>query len=101
MRLKVMLPTETVVDEEILRLVAEAPNGAFGLLPRHIDFVTALTPGVLLYEDTGGTERFLGIDQGILVKLQDEVLVSTRGAVVGAGLDDLREAVRESLHRNR
>ena len=97
MRLKVVLPTRVLLDQEIRRLVAEAPNGCFGLLPRHIDFVTALVPGLLVYEDAQGTERYLGIDAGVLVKLRDEVLVSVRDAVRGDRLEDLRARVREAF----
>ena len=31
-----------------VKLVAEAPNGAFCLLPRHVDFVAALVPGLTI-----------------------------------------------------
>jgi F-type H+-transporting ATPase subunit epsilon len=94
MRLKVMLPTEILLDQEVTRLVAEAPNGAFGILPRHIDFVSALSPGILLYEGPDGREKVLGVDEGILVKAGEEVLVSTRNAVTGDDLAELRERIQ-------
>lgn len=95
MRLEVLLPTSVLIDEPITRLVAEAENGAFGLLPRHIDFATALKPGILVFEDAAGSERYLGIDEGILVKCGAEVMVSTRNAVLGDDLASLRETVRQ------
>jgi F-type H+-transporting ATPase subunit epsilon len=93
MRLTVWLPTEILMQEEVTRIRAEAPNGWFGLLPRHIDFVTALVPSVLAFAHTGGTEEYLAIDQGILVKCGPEVSVSTRAAVRGTNLDQLRKDV--------
>lgn len=93
LRLKVLLPTQVLLDREVGKVVAEAPNGSFGLLPHHIDFVAALTPGILLYE-ADGRELFLAHDEGVLVKCAQEVLVSTRGAVAGEDLGELREAVR-------
>ena len=42
MHLKVLLPTRVLVDEAVSKVVAEAENGSFGLLPRHVDFVAAL-----------------------------------------------------------
>lgn len=95
MRLKILLPTEVLVDRKVAKVIAEARNGSFGLLPHHIDFVAALVPGILLYTDTDGDERYLGIDHGILVKCGEEVLVSTRSAIPGDDLRTLRETVRE------
>lgn len=94
MRLEVVTAMERVLDVEIARLVGEAPDGAFGMLPRHADYVTALAAGVLSYTGTDGIERFLGIDGGTLVKCGSEVLVSTRRAIAGTDLDDLRARVR-------
>lgn len=94
MRLRVLLPTEVLVDRQVTRLVAEAQNGSFGMLPRHIDFVTALVPGILLYETAEGEELYVGIDEGILVKRAGDVMVSTRGAVAGDDLRTLRQTVR-------
>ena len=50
MRLRVVTPTGVVLETEAARLVAAAPDGAFGMLPRHVDFVTELVPGVLIHE---------------------------------------------------
>lgn len=95
MHLKVLLPTRVLVDQEIGKLVAEAYNGSFGMLPRHIDFVAALAPGILLYEAEDGDELYLGIEEGILVKCGDEVLVASRNAIRGDDLLSLRETVKE------
>jgi len=94
MRLKVLLPSEILLDEPVRKIVAEAPDGWFGLLPRHVDIATALVPGVLIYVDKDGVERFLGIDEGVLVKCAAEVQVSTRNAVRGDDLYSLRHTVR-------
>jgi len=84
-----------LVDEEVARVTAEAGNGSFCLLPRHVDFVAALVPGLLSYEAASGKERFLAVDSGILVKCGPEVTVSTRRAVSGASLGELRETVSQ------
>ena len=36
MRLKVMLPTERLVDEEVTKVIAEGSDGSFCLLPKHL-----------------------------------------------------------------
>jgi ATP synthase protein I len=78
MRLKVLLPTEVLLNEAVTKVIAEAENGSFCLLPRHIDFVAALVPGLLSFTIDEGHEEFLAIDEGILVKCGAEVLVSTK-----------------------
>ena len=93
MKLTVWLPAEVLLDEEVIRIKAEAENGWFGVLPRHIDFVTALVPGVLTLQPAGKPEEYLALDRGILVKCGREVRISTRNAVRGADLAQLREQV--------
>jgi F-type H+-transporting ATPase subunit epsilon len=98
MRLTVLLPTEILVDEEVAKVVAEAQNGSFCLLPRHIDFVAALVPGLLAFVKTAdGAEEFLAADEGLLVKCGPQVLVSTRQAVRGGELGLLRETVEKTF----
>ncbi|MEF8794385.1 F0F1 ATP synthase subunit epsilon [Thiohalorhabdus sp.] len=97
MRLKVLLPTEVLLDTAAVRLLAEAENGAFGLLPRHVDFVTSLTAGILAYEAPEGEEVNLAVNEGTLVKCGREVLVSTRAAVVGPDLESLDPVIREEF----
>ena len=97
MQLKVFLPTEILLDQKVGKVIARAPNGSFAILPRHIDFVAALVPSVLIYTDSDGAERFLGIDEGILVKHGMEVMVSTRKAVQDDDLASLREVVKRDI----
>jgi F-type H+-transporting ATPase subunit epsilon len=92
MRLKVVQPTGVVLEQEAAKIVAEAPNGSFCLLPRHIDFVTALVPGILALTDPEGEEIFLAVDEGLLVKRGVEVVVSTWSAIPGP-LGELRQAI--------
>ena len=93
MKLKVLLPTQILLDETTNKINAEAENGAFGILPNHIDFVTALVPGILSFDSQNGEEIFLAVDQGILVKCGAEVLVSTRNAIRGTDLETLQQTV--------
>lgn len=95
MRLQVLLPTEVLVDEETNKVIAEAENGAFCLLPRHIDFVAALVPGLLCFCDREGTESYVAIDEGILIKCGRDVSVSTLNGVRGTNLAELSALVDE------
>ncbi len=93
MRLKVLTPSDVVIDEPVVKIVAEATNGSFALLPRHVDFVAPLSAGVLAYTTRAGDEYFLGVDEGILVKYAENVRVSTRRAAKAPSLALLRDHI--------
>jgi F-type H+-transporting ATPase subunit epsilon len=97
MKLKVLLPTQVLVEVDAAKVIAEAENGSFCLLPHHIDFVAALVPGLLSFTTDEGEEEFLAIDEGILVKCGPEVLVSTRQAVRGPDLGTLKRTIAEQF----
>ncbi|MBF2016681.1 MAG: F0F1 ATP synthase subunit epsilon [Rivularia sp. T60_A2020_040] len=97
MKLKVLLPTEVLIDEAASKITAEAENGSFCLLPNHVDFVAGLVPGLLFFESEQGEELFLAVDEGILVKCGSEVLVSVRNAVRGTDLETLKNTVEQEF----
>lgn len=99
MRLEVITPMAVCLDRTVRRIVAEGPDGHFGMLPGHVDFVTELAPGILLYETGTGVERFVAVNSGTLVKCGDLVRVAVRGAVEGDDLSALRARVEEDFHR--
>jgi F-type H+-transporting ATPase subunit epsilon len=93
MKLKILLPAEIFLSEEVTKVVAEAENGFFCLMPQHVDFTAALVPGVFSYSTDSGEDAYLAIDMGTLVKKGSEILVSTRNAFRGAELGHLKEVV--------
>jgi len=97
MRLRVFLPTGVLIDCAVTKVVAEAENGSFCLLPRHADFVAALAPGIMSFTLEDGTEQFAATDEGVLVKHAGEVSVSVRDAVRGTDLGYLRMMIHESF----
>lgn len=97
MRLRVALPTEILMDEEVIKVIAEAENGSFCLLPRHVGFATALVPGVVSLVSPDGQEKFVAVDKGILVKCGTEVLISTGNAVVSQDLGTLRNTIEDKF----
>jgi len=98
MHLKVLLPFGIFAEKTgVLRIVAEAREGSFGLLPHRLDCVAALAPGILTYESEGDGEVYLAVDQGVLVKTGLDVLVSVRNAIGGTDLGQLHEAVKREF----
>lgn len=100
MRLKILLPFKVFAEKrDVLRIVAESSNGSFGLLPNRLDCAAALVPGILTYETKSGGEVSIAVDEGVLVKTGNEVLVSVRNAIGDRALGELHTAIeREFLN---
>lgn len=99
MRLVIALPNRIEVDVPVVKVGAEGTHGTFTLLPHHLDYVVLLEPGILVYvvEDEVEDERYVAVDGGVLTKVGDEVLVSTRAAVAGDRLEELERTVVKSF----
>ena len=98
MNLKVLLPFGIFVEKAgVSRIVAETRAGAFGLLPRRLDCVAALTPGILIYETEADGEVYVAVDEGVLVKTGSDVLVSVRRALGGTDLEQMRDSVEQEF----
>jgi len=98
MNLKILLPFRIFADKEgVSRIVAETREGSLGLLPHRLDCVAALEPGILTYETEAEGEIYVAVDEGVLVKTGQNVLVSVRNAIVGTDLSQLREAIESEF----
>jgi F-type H+-transporting ATPase subunit epsilon len=99
MLLKILLPAEVLIVQDVNKIVAEAENGSFCLMPNHIDFVATLSPGLFTYESTAGGQELYAMDVGTLVKKGAEVLVSTRNAVRAPDLGQVKQVVIQQYDR--
>jgi F-type H+-transporting ATPase subunit epsilon len=98
MNLKVLLPFRIFAEiTGVSRIVAETREGSFGLLPRRLDCVAALAPGILIYENKAEGEVYVAVDEGVLIKTGPDVHVSVRNAIAGTDLGRLREAVERQF----
>lgn len=97
MQVTLRLPTCTLFEGPASHLYAVAADGAFGMLPNHVDFVTALVPSVLILTDRDSAEQFFGIDEGILVKRGRSVDIAIRRGVRGDDLATLNETVQATF----
>lgn len=97
--LKIIKPENILVDQEVDKVIAEGLDGSFCLKPRHIDFVSALKPGILLYESKG-EEYYMAIDEGILVKCGHDVMVSVLNGIVANNLAGLDKTVRDAFYKS-
>lgn len=97
MHLKILLPYEIFADVKgVKRIVVDTTAGSHGILPRRLDCAAALQAGILLYETDEG-EKYVAINEGILIKTGQEVLVSVRNAIGDAPLGELKKMVREEM----
>ena len=95
MNLHILLPNKVFAKHKnVSRVIVETLEGSYGILPNRRDCTAALAPGILTYEIQSGKEIYLAIDQGIMVKKGNDVLVSVRQAIQGIGLSQLREAIK-------
>lgn len=97
MSVTLRLPTETLFEGRASHIGAVAPDGAFGILPNHADFVTALVPSVLTLRQTDGSEEIFGLDEGLLVKKGAKVVVVALRGVRGDDLSTLKDTVEVSF----
>lgn len=97
MSVTLRLPTRMLYERRCISITAVAPNGAFGILPNHVDFVTAIVPSVLTLRLADGSEEIFGLDEGLLVKKGHKVDVVTLRGVHGDNLDSLRTTVEASF----
>ncbi len=100
MRLTVATPLAIVVAVDgVAHLRAEDGTGAFGILPGHADFLTALAVSVASWRDRRGIEHHVALRGGMLeVRRGNAIVIATPEAVAG---DDLHRLEREVLARFR
>ena len=100
MRLTVATPLVIVVEVgDVVHLRAEDDTGAFGILPGHADFLTALAVSVASWRDDRGAEHHVAVRGGVLeVRGGNTIGVATPEAVAG---DDLQRLETEVLAKFR
>lgn len=93
----VQLPERALFVGVATSLNAVARNGSFGVLPNHVDLITALVPSVLLITLADGAERVFGIDEGVLIKRGHEVRIAVRRGLESDDLESLHRTIAETF----
>jgi F-type H+-transporting ATPase subunit epsilon len=101
MKLTVATPLAVVVEaDDVAHLRAEDATGAFGILPGHADFLTALALSVASWRDGKGIEHHVALRGGMLdVRGGDRVAIASPEAVPGDDLQRLESEVLTRFHR--
>jgi len=95
MRLRIVTPLQVLIDEDgIGGLRGEDASGAFGILPRHADFLTSLAVSVVRWKSGEGAQRYCAVRGGVLsVRDGRDLTIATREAIIGEDLATLDEAI--------
>jgi F-type H+-transporting ATPase subunit epsilon len=98
-RLRLITPTQVVLDEEVVSVVAEDASGSFGVLAHHERLVAALVPTIIRCQTRAGQVKYVAVDRGLLRKEGPELRIAARQAVVGDDYRRLEELIVERLTR--
>lgn len=103
MRLLLVTPERQLLDTDIEEVYAPGVLGQFGVLPEHVNFLTALGTGELRYR-TKGADHYVAVSGGILEVLDDVVTVLADSAEFAEEIDVARahqaeERLRHAMQR--
>ena len=70
---KLITPTGVLFDGQVLEVTAVNPMGEFGVLPQHINYITALVPCVVTVKLENGQYQLFVVSGG-LVEVKDGVM---------------------------
>jgi len=98
MSLKILLPHGVFAEiENVKKIVVETTAGSYGILPRRLDCTAALETGILLYETESDGEKYIAVNEGILIKTGRQVSISVRNAIGNAPLGELKAMVEKEM----
>lgn len=86
-QLTLVTPTGIVFEGQVEEVTAIGPRGEFGVLARHINFVTSLLPGVLRITRQPGSEENWVISGGLAEVKDGAMTVLADGAESPASID--------------
>lgn len=85
-KLRLVTPSRLLLDEEVDEVTAPGALGEFGVLPKHISFLTLLEAGEMSYKQ-GGERRHLALSGGYAEVLDDEMTVLANAAEYADEID--------------
>jgi F-type H+-transporting ATPase subunit epsilon len=103
MRLLLVTPERQLLDTDAEEVYAPGVLGQFGVLPEHVNFLTALGTGELRYR-TKSVDHYVAVSGGILEVLDDLVTVLADTAEFAEEIDVARarqaeERLKHALSR--
>lgn len=75
LRLLILTPQGEILDESVEIATAEGALGQFGVLSKHITFLTSLEPGILSFRRASGGEARIAIRGGTAEVREDTLTI--------------------------
>lgn len=91
MRLVVVTPERLLLDTSVEEVYGPGVMGQFGVLPMHVNFLTALAAGEVRYRESG-VDRYLVVSGGVCEVVSDTVTVLADTAEPAEEIDPERAA---------
>lgn len=89
----VYTPLGTALKVKAKKVTFETVTGYYTLMPKHVDFVSAMEPNIVRYTDDAGREKYMACHRGIVVKKGTDVTMSVQSAVLSDSLDTLPASI--------
>lgn len=98
-RLQVVTPERTVLEDKVESVVLPAVDGALGILANHAPLIAGLTTGVVEFGPVGREKRKMAVAGGFVEVAENQVTVLADAAELGEEIDVLR--AKTALERAR
>lgn len=95
MQLQVYSSACLLLDKTVVKIIAEAGDGSFCLLPRHIDFLAELPLGLIQLQPLNEPPSYCAVDKGILVKCGRKVSVVAFSAAYSEDIERLNAVIAQ------
>jgi F-type H+-transporting ATPase subunit epsilon len=99
MQFRLSIPSQVIMEVTVEKIIAEDLNGSFCLLPKHIDCLRILIPGILTYQ-LNGKEKYIGIDDGVLVKRGKEVKVAVKNVIYDVEIGQMKAELEKKITKS-
>lgn len=101
LELQVVLPSRVFIQvEDIAHMSIDTPTGSVGFLPRRLDCVCPVIPGILAYRrHSSAEEEYIAVDTGVLIKTGNKVSVSVHHAVASTSLAELEQIIHAEFEQ--
>jgi F-type H+-transporting ATPase subunit epsilon len=97
MKLTIFTPLGTALKSKITKVTMETLDGYHTLLPKHVDFASAMAANIVSYTTEDGIEKYVACHRGIVVKKGDTVTMTVQNAVTGDTLDELTDVINREF----
>jgi len=93
MKLRVLTPSEVILEQDVTHVTAEDPTGSLGIRPGHATLMTPLVPGIVIARSESGSQRYVAVNGGVMLVDSNTVEIVSRQAVTGTDRAELETKV--------